>query len=58
MQGRMQRPDGTFGGSVYTGETEVAILGRVLPSQIGKIYRVEVRGGKFIIKEVVFNRGH
>jgi hypothetical protein len=57
LQGKIQRPDGTFGGSVYTGETEVAILGRVLPSQIGEIWRVKVRGGKYYIEKVDFKRG-
>ncbi len=47
LEGRVKKPDGTFGGNKVLGEQEIAVPGEIKPEQVEMIYKVaKVRNGK------------
>lgn len=46
LEGRVLRPDGTFGGNTVRGEVEIAVPGRIKPEQIELVYEVVSERGR------------
>ena len=45
LEGRVRKPDGSFGGNTVHGEVEIAVPGRIRPEQVELVYEVvESRG--------------
>ncbi|MEQ5841059.1 hypothetical protein N0A02_16660 [Paraburkholderia acidicola] len=40
LEGRVPKPDGTFGGNAVRGEQEIAVPGKIKPEQIEQVYEV------------------
>jgi hypothetical protein len=43
LEGRVKKPDGTFGGNAVHGEQEIAVPGEVKPEQIDAVFKVVKR---------------
>lgn len=53
LEGRVKRPDGTFGGNPVHGEIEVAVPGEVKPEQVEKVYKVvKTPSGRLLHKDI------
>ena len=46
LEGRVLKPDGTFGGNAVHGEVEIAVPGRIKPEQVELVYEVVMIRGK------------
>jgi hypothetical protein len=46
LEGRVRKPDGSFGGNAVHGEVEIAVPGRIKPDQVELVYEVVMIRGK------------
>lgn len=53
LEGRVRKPDGSFGGNAVHGEVEVAVPGRIKPEQVEAVYEVVMsRSGKLMARKL------
>lgn len=53
LEGRVRKPDGSFGGNAVHGEVEIAVPGRVKPEQVEAVYEVVMsRSGRLMARKL------
>jgi hypothetical protein len=52
LEGRVRKPDGSFGGNAVHGEVEIAVPGRIKPEQVEQVYEVVMIRGKLRAREL------
>ncbi|MGZ2745658.1 hypothetical protein [Burkholderia stagnalis] len=53
LEGRVRKPDGSFGGNAVHGEVEIAVPGRIKPEQVEAVYEVVMsRSGKLMARKL------
>ncbi|WP_174911932.1 hypothetical protein [Burkholderia diffusa] len=52
LEGRVRKPDGSFGGNAVHGEVEIAVPGRIKPEQIEAVYEVVMTRGRLMARKL------
>ena len=52
LEGRVRKPDGSFGGNAVHGEVEIAVPGRIKPEQVKVVFEVVMVRGKLRAMEL------